>query len=162
MSPAERAAWIERYSNGPALLETSFARVPAEARQWRPAPGKWSAHEIIVHCADSEANAHMRIRYLAAESNPVIVGYDQDVWARDLDYHSHPLDLAFATIRAVRANTVPLLRRLTDAQWAKSGRHTEQAQPFGSTTWLMTYGEHLEVHSRQLERNIEAWRKAGK
>lgn len=157
MSPAERAAWIQRYANGAALLEATFARVPREAHQWRPAPGKWSAHEIIVHCADSESNAHSRIRYLAAEKEPLIVGYDQDTWAREFDYHSLPLDTAFATIRAVRANTLPLLNRLTEAQWAKVGRHTEHSNPYGSETWLMSYGEHLEVHSRQLERNIAAW-----
>ena len=162
MSPAERAAWIQRYANGPALLEATFARVPVEARQWRPGPGKWSAHEVIVHCADSEANAHMRIRYLAAEREPLIVGYDQDAWARDFDYHQLPLETAFATIRAVRANTVPLLNRLSQAQWAKTGRHTEHSNPYGSETWLTVYGEHLEVHSRQLERNIQAWGKAGR
>lgn len=157
MTPAERASWIERYANGPALLEATFAKVPVEARQWRPAPGKWSAHEVIVHCADSEANAHSRIRYLAAEKEPLIVGYNQDTWARDFDYHSHPLELAFATVRAVRANTVPLLKKLTDAQWAKMGRHTEHSNPYGSESWLLSYGDHLEVHSRQLERNIKAW-----
>lgn len=157
MTPAERASWIERYQNGPALLEATFAKVPLEARQWRPAPGKWSAHEIIVHCADSEANAHSRIRYLAAEKDPLIVGYDQDTWARDFDYHSHPVELAFATIRAVRANTVPLIKKLTEAQWAKVGRHTEHSNPYGSESWLRSYGDHLEVHSRQMERNIKAW-----
>lgn len=156
MTPAERNACIERYANGPAQLEAAFARIPVEARQWRPAPGKWSAHEIIVHCADSEANAHMRIRFLVSEKGPLIVGYDQDRWASDQDYHAHPLDLAFATIRAVRANTVPLLRRLTEAQWAKVGRHTESGA-YGAEDWLRTYAEHLEVHTRQLERNIKAW-----
>jgi hypothetical protein len=157
MTPAERAGFIKRYAEGPALLEQTFARVPPEARQWRPAPGKWSAHEIIVHCADSETNAHMRIRYLAAESQPLIVGYDQDAWARDFDYHALPLDTAFATVRAVRANTLPLLQRLSEAQWRKSGRHTEHQEPYGAETWLRVYAEHLEVHSRQLERNIAQW-----
>lgn len=157
MTPAERAALIQRYADGPALLEATFARVPVEARQWRPAPGKWSGHEVIVHCADSETNAHSRIRYLAVEKEPLIVGYDQDIWARDFDYHSLPLDTAFATIRAVRANTLPLLRRLTEAQWSRLGRHTEHSKPYGSETWLLSYGEHLEVHSRQLERNMKAW-----
>ena len=157
MSPAERAALIRRYAEGPALLETTFARIPVEARQWRPAPGKWSAHEVIVHCADSETNSHMRIRYLASEPEPLIVGYDQDRWARDFDYHAHPLEPAFATIRAVRANTVPLLGRLTEAQWQKTGRHTEHREPYGAETWLTSYAEHLEIHSRQLERNLAAW-----
>lgn len=157
MTPAERQAFIARYANGPALLEAAFARIPTEARQWRPAPGKWSAHEVVVHCADSEANAHMRIRFLVSEKEPLVVGYDQDRWAADMDYHAHPLDAAFATIRAVRANTVPLLNRLTEAQWRRSGRHTEHTAPYGAETWLATYAEHLEVHTRQLERNLQAW-----
>lgn len=158
MTPAERSAFIDRYANGPTLLEAAFTKFPVEARQWRPAPGKWSAHEIIVHCADSEANAHMRIRFLVTEKEPLIVGYDQDAWATDQDYHAHPLDLAFATIRAVRANTVPLLRRLTEAQWAKVGRHTESGT-YGAEKWLATYAEHLEVHVRQLARVLGAWEK---
>lgn len=157
MTPQERANLIQRYADGPALLEQTLARVPKAALQWRPAPGKWSAHEVIVHCADSETNAHMRLRYLAAEPDPLIVGYDQDKWATTLDYHTHPLEPALATIRAVRANTLPLLGRLTEAQWAKAGRHTEHATPYRVETWLEIYAEHLEVHSRQLERNVAAW-----
>jgi hypothetical protein len=159
MSPAERAALIQRYANGPVLLEGAFARIPTAARQWRPAPGKWSAHEIVVHCADSETNSHMRIRYLVGEKEPLILGYDQDRWATLMDYHAHPLELAFSTIRAVRANTVPLLQRLSEGDWSKAGRHTEHAGAYGAETWLETYAEHLEVHTRQLERNLAAWEK---
>src|SRR5438034_5071086 len=110
-TPAERAALIERYAHGPTLLKRGLVKVPHEALQWKPAAGRWSAHEIIVHCADSETNAHMRLRYLLAEPEPLIVGYDQDGWALAFDYHAHPIDLALATVEAVRANTVPLLKR---------------------------------------------------
>jgi hypothetical protein len=158
MNAAERHALIARYADGPALLRRTLARVPAEMMQWRPAPGKWSVHEIIIHCADSESNAHMRIRYLLAEATPVIIGYDQDAWARTLDYHALPIEPALTTIDAVRANTLPLIRRLTDADWEKSGRHTESG-PYSATSWLHSYGEHLEVHRRQIERNIAAWTK---
>ena len=63
----ERAALIERYARGPAVLKDALKKVPAKAMQWRPGPGKWSAHEIIVHCADSETNAYARIRQLLAD-----------------------------------------------------------------------------------------------
>ncbi len=158
MTAAERAALIARYRNGPDLFEAALATVPPEALTWRPRPGAWSAHEIVVHCADSETNAHMRIRYLLAEPDPLILGYDQDQWARTLDYHAHPIPPALATIRAVRANTVPLLERLTDAAWARTGRHTEHPT-YGAERWLEVYAEHLEVHARQLARNVEAWRR---
>lgn len=157
MTPQERATLIQRYADGPSLLEQTLARVPKAALQWRPAPGKWSAHEVIVHCADSETNAHMRLRYLTAEPEPLILGYDQDAWATSFDYHAHPLEPALVTVRAVRANTVPLLRRLTETQWMKSGRHTEHQDPYRVETWLRIYAEHLEVHARQIDRNVAAW-----
>ena len=157
MTAAERRALIDRYAAGPALLEAALAQVPKGALRWRPAPGKWSVHEVIVHCADSETNSHMRIRYLLAEPEPLIVGYDQDRWATVMNYHSHPLDLALATIRAVRANTVPLLDRLTNADWAKTGRHTEHPT-YGVALWMALYAEHLEIHAAQIERNLKAWK----
>ncbi len=76
LTAAERATMIERYARGPALLAAALAKVPRDAVQWKPRPDRWSAHEIIVHCADSETNAHMRLRYLLAEPDPLIVGYD--------------------------------------------------------------------------------------
>jgi hypothetical protein len=114
LTAAERAAMIERYARGPALLAAALAKVPGEALKWKPGPDRWSAHEIVVHCADSETNAHMRLRYLLAEPDPLIVGYDQDRWAQRFDYHAHPLDAALATVKAVRANTVPLLQRASE------------------------------------------------
>src|SRR5688572_3197189 len=102
MTPNERASLLRRYADGPACLEAALRRVPAPAMKWQPGPGKWSAHEIVVHCADSEVNAHMRLRYLLAEREPVIQAYDQDLWATDLRYHDHPLEPALAAIRAVR------------------------------------------------------------
>jgi len=82
LSQAEREALIRRYANGPARLKAALATVPAEALQWRPKPGEWSAHEVVVHCADSETNAAGRIRWLAAEADPVIQSYDEAEWAR--------------------------------------------------------------------------------
>ncbi len=161
MTPAERQLLIQRYAAGPALLEAALAAVPRDALQWRPAPGKWSVHEVIVHCADSETNAHMRLRYLLGADNPTIAGYDEAHWARVLDYHAHPLDLALATVRAVRANTVPLLHRLTEPQWQRLGRHTERPS-YGVELWLEAYAEHLEIHDRQIRRNLAAWEERAK
>src|SRR3972149_9477309 len=117
ITPEERDRLIQRYAEGPAKLRAAVAAVPAEAMQWRPAPGEFSVHEIVCHCADSETNAAARIRYLVAEEKPVILGYDPDNWAAVFDYHSHPLKPALAAGEAVRANTVPLPRRLSGDAW---------------------------------------------
>ena len=158
LSAAERSSLIDQYARGPARLRAAFAKAPAAALQWRPGPGKWSVHEVIVHCADSETNAAGRLRYLLAEAKPQILGYDQAHWAVALDYHTLPLEPALAATEAVRANAVPVLRRLTEAQWRLTGHHTE-AGAYSVEDWRKTYAEHLEKHSGQIERNLAAWSK---
>lgn len=157
MTHEEREQLIAAYADGPRRLRFALEAVPPEARQWRPAPGKWSVHEIVCHCADAEANAHGRLRYLLCEQQPTVIGYDQDAWARVLDYHAHPLDPALATVDAVRANTTALLRRLPAQAWARMGTHTEHG-PYGVEDWLRTYAAHVEGHARQIERTHAAWK----
>lgn len=152
----EREDLIRRYEEGPARLRAALRKVPAEAVKWRPAEGRWSAHEVVCHCADSETIAAARIRFLLAEPEPVIVAYDQAQWAKSFDYHAAPIDVALSTVDAVRANTAALLRRLPEKAWSAEGTHTESGR-YTAVTWLEIYAEHLEKHSRQIERNVEAW-----
>ena len=156
LTTEQRDDLVRRYTEGPALFRAALARIPAAALRWQPGPGKWSAHQVVVHCADSETNAAMRIRYLLAEKSPSIMGYDQDTWAEVLDYDAHPIEVALTTIDAVRANTVPLLRRQPASAWMRAGTHTESGT-YSAETWLQVYAGHLETHARQLERNLAAW-----
>jgi DinB superfamily len=157
MTPAQRRTFVEQYADGPRRLRAALATVPADAMQWRPKAGEWSAHEVVVHCADSETQSASRIRTLVSEPNPVIQGYDEAQWARDFDYHAHPFDVALATVDAVRANTTALIRRLPDEAWRKEGRHTESGH-YTAEDWLRIYADHLENHARQIEANVAAWK----
>ena len=158
MDRTQREKLIQQYADGPARLRAPLGRVPEAARQWRPAPGEWSAHEVICHCADSETNAYARIRFVVAEKEPLLVGYDQEVWARTFDYHALPLEPALAVVESVRATTAALIRGLPDEAWQRRGRHTESG-PYGAEDWLQIYADHLENHARQIDENLAAWQK---
>lgn len=160
LTPDERAELIAQYRVGPERLEAALARVPEAAHQWRPAPGEWSAHEVIIHCADSETTSAGRIRYVLAEPEPQILSYDQDRWAIQFNYHALPLAPALATIAAVRANTVPMLERLDESAWARAGHHSESGR-YSAEDWLRIYAEHLELHVTQIENNLRAWQSRG-
>ncbi len=160
LTAAEREAFLARYEAGPTLLRSAWNAMPVVARQWRPAPGKWSAHEVVVHCADSETYGHTRIRLMLAEPKPYLVGYDENVWSRVFDYHAHDVEVAFRTIDAVRANTIACLRRLPESAFGKVGHHTEKGV-YTDGDWFRIYAEHLEVHARQIERNRAAWQARG-
>jgi hypothetical protein len=159
MTPEERAKLIDRYEIGPRLLRESLERAPVEMRKWRPEPGEFSVHEVIVHCADSETNSHGRIRYIMTEDNATIIGYDPPVWAAAFHYEDHPLEAAMLTVEAVRANTVPILRRATEEQWSHVGTHTEMGK-YGAETWLEVYANHCYDHAKQIDAVVEAWRSA--
>ncbi len=152
----DRGRLIDRYASAPQRLRAALAKVPAEAMRWRPKADAWSVHEVVCHCADAEMNAAARIRYLVAEAEPLIVGYDESRWAKELDYHALPLESALALVDATHAFTTPLLRNLTEPAWSKEGRHTESG-PYTAERWLEIYAEHLDQHVRQIERNLEAW-----
>jgi len=153
---ATRGTFLKRYAEGPALLRRAWEAVPLEARTWRPTEGAWSAHEVVVHCADSETYAATRIRLLLAEAEPLIVGYDENLWARRFDYHATDPELALHLVETVRAYTSATLARLPDEAWGRMGRHTHSG-PYGTDHWLRSYGEHLEIHAAQLRRNLAAW-----
>lgn len=157
LSAAERSQHIDRYARGPALVKAALDKVPEEARKWKPAPGKWSVHEIVCHCADSEVNASQRIRYVLAEKQATIVGYDQDEWARAFDYHALPLEPALRALEGTRAHTAELIRRLPDEAWSKAGTHTESGR-YSAEDWLRIYSDHLDKHAGQIDRTLAAWR----
>ena len=159
LNAEEREKLILEYEKGAALLHAAWESVPEEATKWRPAPDQWSAHEVVIHCADSETYASTRIRLLVNEKEPLIVGYDQDGWAKTFNYHAQSTDRALRTLDAVRASTAPLLRALTDADWAKEGRHTESGA-YSASDWLRTYASHVTNHAKQIERNLAAFREA--
>ena len=154
---ATRETFVRRYAEGPALLRRAWEEVPAEARTWRPGEGKWSAHEVVIHCADSETYAGIRIRLLLADPEPLIVGYDESEWARRFDYPSSDPELAFQLVETVRAHTAAMLTRLPEEAWGRMGRHTHSG-PYGTDDWLRIYAEHLETHAAQIQRNLAAWR----
>ena len=156
LTAPEREKLILEYEKGATLLRTAWESIPEDAEKWRPAPEKWSAHEVVIHCADSETYAATRIRLLIGEKDPLIVGYDQEAWAKTFNYHAQSTDRALRTIDAVRTGTLPILRSLSEADWAKEGRHT-QTGPYNACDWLKSYGAHLTNHAKQIERNLAAY-----
>jgi len=160
LTDSERRRLIDRYAEGPDRLKKAIESVPEEARKWRPAEGKWSAHEVVCHCGDAEVTAAMRLRFLLCEADPLIQAYDQAKWARDLRYHDFPLEPSLEAVRAVRAHTAGLLRTLRPAQWTRKGRHSESGE-WDVDKWLTIYSDHVHKHSEQIERNLAAWRERG-
>ena len=111
-------------------------------------PGKWSAREVVHHLADSEMTAAIRARLLVAVDRPHIVGFDQDEFARRLHY-DRPIEASLETFKAARQSTAELLERLSGAEWAREGTHTEHGR-YTLERWLEIYAAHAHKHAEQI------------
>jgi hypothetical protein len=66
------------------------------------APGKWSVRFILLHLADGETVLFDRIRRVLSEPRQVLWVFDQDAWAKGLDYSRVPLDMYRRLYESVR------------------------------------------------------------
>ena len=148
MQPDERKQLIAQYADGYRAVAEALLKITPEELAAKPAPGKWSAREIVHHLADSEMTAAVRFRLLLAEDAPAIKGYDQDRFAARLHYE-RPHEASLELFRAARASTAELMGCLTEADWLREGTHSDMGR-FGLDTWLRIYAPHAQRHADQI------------
>jgi hypothetical protein len=158
MDPQERAAKIELYGKGYELLIETLEDIPREMWTFKPEPKEWSVHEILIHLADSESNAALRARKLIVEPGGTLMGYDQDRWAVELDYHDQSYEDALETLRLVRKTTYALLKKQPDEVFEHSVKHPEYEEPYTFEKWLNIYSAHISGHIEQITNNYRLWR----
>ncbi|HET7207574.1 MAG TPA: DinB family protein [Terriglobales bacterium] len=88
-------------------------------------PGKWSVKYLLHHLADAETVLFDRIRRALSEPRQVIWAFDQDAWAKGLDYSQRPLELSQHIYEAVRAGTIYYARTRYDSDGNREFVHSE-------------------------------------
>jgi DinB superfamily len=149
MDAEERAALLAAYVAGPAVIRASVDGLSDADLDARPADGGWTPREVVHHTADSEMTSGIRLRRLIAEDDPLIVGYDGDEFARRLHYGERPIGPALDAIAAARSTTAQILFGLTEAEWERTGTHSESG-PYGVERWLEIYAAHCHEHADQI------------
>ncbi|MGC2274213.1 MAG: DinB family protein [Candidatus Sulfotelmatobacter sp.] len=88
---------------------------------FRYAPGKWSAKEVLGHVCDTERIfAYRALRIARADSTP-LEGFEQDDYVRNGPFAQRPLADLVEDFIAVRRATLSLLRNLDEAAWMRRG-----------------------------------------
>lgn len=90
----------------------------------RPAPGKWSAAEIVSHLADCELVFGFRLRQTLAEDGPTIQPFDQDKWAAQ--YNGIPAGRALQAFSAMRGWNLGLIQSALPGAGGRTMTHPER------------------------------------
>jgi hypothetical protein len=127
---------------------------PAKLRK-RPAPGKWSAAEILAHLADCEIVTGWRMRQILSAPGTPIQPFDQDAWAVAGHYEKRDARKSLDQFRSVREGNLALLKSLTPGQWKHHGMHAERGVETIEHIVSMMAGHDLN-HLAQVERIVAA------
>ncbi len=90
-SPMDAQDLAVRLRSVPAMVAELVVDLPDRRLRTRPAPGEWSAIEVMGHLIDKFDHWCRRTTLVAAQDNPVLQPYDQDECVRVADYQSADL-----------------------------------------------------------------------
>ena len=121
--------------------------------QWTTAATRWSIAQIVAHLADAEVVSAYRVRMILGAPGTAIQAFDQDGWAREMDYKSRDAAAFLALFTALRTAQLDLWRSLDDEKLDRFGVHAERGKE--SVRYLMTlYAGHDLNHLAQIERLV--------
>ncbi len=92
-----------------------------EDGNFRYAPEKWSAKEVLGHVCDTERIfAYRALRIARSDATP-LEGFEQDDYVRNGGFAQRSIGDLVEDFIAVRRATLSLLRDLDEAAWARRG-----------------------------------------
>ena len=92
--------------------------------------------------------AAFRLRLLLALDEAHVQGYDQEAFTRRLHYE-RPYEASLDAFKAARRTTAEILERMSDAEWAREGTHSEHGR-YTIDRWLEIYAKHAHGHAEQI------------
>lgn len=158
MDQAERDQYLGIVRSTPDRLKEALSGVPKKLLTWRPAPGKWSIHEIVCHMRDAERDGYLyRYRKILAEDNPVFPDVDGDKLALERQYGRLSLREVVRDWRAARKEVLAVLKKIKGEQWQRIGAH-ESLGPMSLEIILKRQAlGNDEAHLGQIENIKKRW-----
>lgn len=148
---------IKEYSLGYTMIWDAIEGLTEEELRYKPAPNKWSIHQILIHVTDSEISATPRLKKVLAEDEPILVSFDQDAWANTLSYDLLDREQYLHLFKLLRTSMQPILDNLTSEQSRREGMYIDQER-FTFKQLLEFRVQHVRDHLDQIERVKNSYR----
>jgi hypothetical protein len=158
----ELLSWLGE--DDPALVQAAtvdgmraIVRAAGDRLRARPEPSEWSVVECLGHLVDSEIVTGARIRWILAEDEPDIVGYDQDRWVDGLRHGDDDPEDLISLFGALREANLRLWAATPPPDRDRFGRHRERGPESYGLMVRLSAG-HDRFHLAQAERALAAVR----
>ena len=128
-----------------------------DALRTRPEPKEWSVLELIAHITDAELVCSARYRWTLAHDEPVLIGYDQDLWVDRLHANDMEPTEILDLFDALRRANIALWRRTPENQKKRVAHHSERGPESYDQLFRMMAG-HDRFHIAQIADTLSAVR----
>lgn len=142
---------IEEFAAAAQKLRAAVSGLTHHQLHAFPVPGTWSIQQIVVHLADSDGIGVDRMKRIAAEDNPLLIGYNETRYVQRLFYEDQSTEDALTLFEVTRRQFVRVLRKLPADSFARTGIHNEVGK-VSLATQLKKYNEHFEHHLTFIEK----------
>ncbi|GEC87784.1 DinB family protein [Brevibacillus brevis] len=150
-------ALMEEYARGYNMLREAIEGLSEEELRFKPAPDKWSIHQILIHVTDSEILSTHRLKKVLAEEEPLLISFDQLAWVNNLAYDLLDREQYLLLFQMLRCSMQPILETLTRDQYERVGVYADAGR-FTFKELLEYRVEHVRAHLAQIERVRAAYK----
>ncbi len=114
---------------------------------FRYAPGKWSAKEVVGHICDAERIFAYRALRIARGDQTPLPGWEQDDYIRAAAFAEQPFANMIEDYIAVRRASVSLFRNLDEQAWSRTGTANRSTVSVRAIAWIIAGHE---LHHKKL------------
>ncbi len=122
-----------------------------------PAPGEWSARDVLAHlraCSDMWGKYIVQI---LSEDRPTIKAVNPTTWIKQTDYREQDFAPSLQAFAAQRAELLTVLKPLARDAWSRMATVTGAGKPRVRSvyTYALWLANHEHSHRRQIERIVK-------
>ena len=143
---SEQIEWARRYQEIPGIFRNAL-QTDERAIRYRPAPGEWSAVEVIGHMVGKMQHWSRRVERVLHEDSPTLPGYDQDAEVRQYDYQHTAVTPLFEQLQQQCDYFATIIEDIPTSKLEREGIHGE----FGP----MTLRQCIEAPLKSIQEHLE-------
>lgn len=146
---------LQTISEAPGRIAAATKGVDETRLRTPPAPGEWSAVQVLAHLKSSADVWAYSIYAMLTLDSPQLADIHPRAWAKIQKYETLPFAELFLAFEVEHKNLVRILRRLSFEDWGRTSTFIGKVNTFTIFSQTMRMAMHDLDHCQQIEAMFE-------